>query len=230
MELSQLQEGLPERFRPTVAYLISMLPKILPDEWPLVSNHTDLLARRALELADPPSWGPYFGPCSAVHPWLNSCLNVPLERFWEVFKWMFPIYGALHLIPMVLFKRNTVMKDPAHMLVRAGWGTARSSAFLGVFVVIFQGECLFSALCFSLYSNICSILTVIAPSMELLKIQPLHLPHLSPLLPHHLLQTNPPNLPRPPHPPTPPHLPNPQTLLLARRPPLRTLPIRRRET
>ena len=32
------------------------------------------------------------------------------------------------------------MKDPAHMLVRAGWGTARSSAFLGVFVVIYQCE------------------------------------------------------------------------------------------
>lgn len=43
MELSQLQEGLPERFRPTVAYLISMLPKILADNWPLVPNHTDLL-------------------------------------------------------------------------------------------------------------------------------------------------------------------------------------------
>ena len=43
MELSQLQEGPPERFRPTVAYLISMLPKILADDWPLVPNHTDLL-------------------------------------------------------------------------------------------------------------------------------------------------------------------------------------------
>lgn len=104
------------------------------------SNRTDLLARRALALADPPSWGPYFGPCSAVHPWLDSCLNVPSERFWEVFKWMFPIYGALHLIPMVLFKRNTIMKDPAYMLVRAGWGTARSSAFLSVFIVIYQCE------------------------------------------------------------------------------------------
>ena len=59
---------------------------------------------------------------------------------------MFPIYGALHLIPMVLFKRNTVMKDPAHMLVRAGWGTARSSAFLGVFVVIYQCEFLLGVL------------------------------------------------------------------------------------
>ena len=43
MELSQLQNGLPERFRPTVAYLISMLPKVLADDWPLVPNHTDLL-------------------------------------------------------------------------------------------------------------------------------------------------------------------------------------------
>jgi hypothetical protein len=51
---------------------------------------------------------------------------------------MVPIYGALHLIPMVLFKRKTVLQDPAKMLVRAGWGTARSSAFLGVFVVIYQ--------------------------------------------------------------------------------------------
>ncbi|KAJ3564876.1 hypothetical protein NP233_g8003 [Leucocoprinus birnbaumii] len=43
MELSQLQTGLPERFRPTVDYLISMLPNLLAANWPLVPNHTDLL-------------------------------------------------------------------------------------------------------------------------------------------------------------------------------------------
>ncbi|KAJ3555410.1 hypothetical protein NP233_g12215 [Leucocoprinus birnbaumii] len=43
MELSQLQTGLPERFRPTVDYLISMLPNLLAADWPLVPNHTDLL-------------------------------------------------------------------------------------------------------------------------------------------------------------------------------------------
>ncbi|KZT36565.1 hypothetical protein SISSUDRAFT_1114570 [Sistotremastrum suecicum HHB10207 ss-3] len=42
-ELSQLQAGLPERFRPTVTHLISVLPSLLEDTWPLVPNHIDLL-------------------------------------------------------------------------------------------------------------------------------------------------------------------------------------------
>ncbi|KLO08911.1 hypothetical protein SCHPADRAFT_908233 [Schizopora paradoxa] len=42
-ELSQLHEGLPERFRLTLADLIFMLPSLLEANWPLVPNHTDLL-------------------------------------------------------------------------------------------------------------------------------------------------------------------------------------------
>lgn len=42
-ELTQLRTGLPERFRPTLEYLISMLPSLLAANWPLVPNHTDLL-------------------------------------------------------------------------------------------------------------------------------------------------------------------------------------------
>ncbi|KIY66631.1 hypothetical protein CYLTODRAFT_354692 [Cylindrobasidium torrendii FP15055 ss-10] len=42
-ELSQLHVGLPERFRPTLANLISTLPSLLQADWPLVPNHTDLL-------------------------------------------------------------------------------------------------------------------------------------------------------------------------------------------
>ena len=42
-ELSQLRTGLPERFRPTLDYLIKMLPSLLTANWPLVPNHTDLL-------------------------------------------------------------------------------------------------------------------------------------------------------------------------------------------
>lgn len=85
-----------------------------------------------------PEFGPFYGPCEAVHPMIDSCLDVPADRFLAVFRWMVPIYGALHLIPMLLFKRKVVMKDPATMLLRAALGTARSSAFLGVFVVIYQ--------------------------------------------------------------------------------------------
>ncbi|KAL1940045.1 hypothetical protein VTO73DRAFT_9380 [Trametes versicolor] len=84
------------------------------------------------------TYGPPYGPCAAVHPDIDSCLTVQVLHFWEVFRWMLPIYGALHFIPMMLFRRNTFMKRPAHMLLRAALGTARSSAFLGVFVTIFQ--------------------------------------------------------------------------------------------
>ncbi|KAG8792199.1 hypothetical protein FRC12_006836 [Ceratobasidium sp. 428] len=39
---------------------------------------------------------------------------------------------------MLLFKRKEFMKQPWSMLKRSAYGTARSSAFLGVFVVIYQ--------------------------------------------------------------------------------------------
>jgi len=81
---------------------------------------------------------PRYGPCSAVHPALSSCASVPLDRFFAVFKWMLPIYGALHFIPVVLFKWKTFVQDPAKILLKATVGSMRSSAFLGVFVVIYQ--------------------------------------------------------------------------------------------
>jgi hypothetical protein len=53
---------------------------------------------------------------------------------------MLPIYGALHFVPAVLFKWKVFMQDPGKVLMRAGLGSLRSSAFLGVFVVIFQSK------------------------------------------------------------------------------------------
>jgi len=53
---------------------------------------------------------------------------------------MLPVYGALHFIPMILFKRRLFMKNPTEMLLKAGWGTARSSTFLGLFVFIYQSK------------------------------------------------------------------------------------------
>lgn len=76
-----------------------------------------------------------------MHPDIDSCVMVQIVHFWEVFRWMLPIYGALHFIPMMLFRRQKFMKDPMPMLARAAWGTARSSSFLGAFVIIYQGEC-----------------------------------------------------------------------------------------
>lgn len=86
------------------------------------------------------SFGSRFVPCAVVHPELDSCITVQFAHFWEVFKWMLPIYGALHFIPVMLFRRDKLMKDPSRMLLRAAWGTGRSSAFLGAFVLIYQGK------------------------------------------------------------------------------------------
>ncbi|KAK7394034.1 hypothetical protein QQX98_013183 [Neonectria punicea] len=41
--LFQLSRELPERFRPTLKRLISNLPGLFAEDWPLVPNHTDLL-------------------------------------------------------------------------------------------------------------------------------------------------------------------------------------------
>lgn len=107
-------------------------------------NKADLLSLRSQFLnpvlsADGLSaYFPIYAPCSAVHPALSSCASVPLDRFFAVFKWMLPIYGALHFIPAVLFKRKAFMQDPGSMLLKATTGSIRSSAFLGVFVVIYQ--------------------------------------------------------------------------------------------
>ncbi|KAL0950380.1 hypothetical protein HGRIS_010342 [Hohenbuehelia grisea] len=101
-------------------------------------NLKALLDLRAGATALSPTFGPPHAPCPSVHPAIDSCLSVPPQRFYEVFKWMLPIYGALHFVPAVLFKGRDFFKQPLKMLLKAGWGTARSSAFLGIFVIIYQ--------------------------------------------------------------------------------------------
>ena len=106
-ELSQLQAGLPERFRPTLANLISMLPSLLEANWPLVPNHTDLLENN---IHVDPSNGALMGICdwrdAVISPFgmslggLETMLGVPKMKvawlyhanqqslrthFWDVF-------------------------------------------------------------------------------------------------------------------------------------------------
>lgn len=100
-----------------------------------------------------PSFPSRFGPCEVIHPMIDSCLTLPFPRFMAVFKWMLPVYGALHFIPTILLKWNAFIRDPKYMLLRAGWGTARSSAFLGVFVVIYQVYFCFKHWAYTLISS-----------------------------------------------------------------------------
>jgi len=101
------------------------------------ANATRLFERLSVAATTGDFGGP-FVPCDAVHPWIDSCVLAPVDRFASVFRWMFPIYGALHLVPAVMFKRKTFFQKPWEMLGRALWGTVRSSAFLGTFVAIYQ--------------------------------------------------------------------------------------------
>src|SRR5258708_38221725 len=78
--------------------------------------------------------------CETIHPWIDSCLYVEVERFIKVFFWMFPVYGALHFIPMLLFRRQVFMREPLFVSLKSLKGTVRSSMFLSVFVLIFQCE------------------------------------------------------------------------------------------
>lgn len=93
-------------------------------------------------LATGPDYKPHifppYTPCATIHPDLTSCVNLPLDKFLQVAWWMLPIYGALHFIPPVLFKWPAFRRDPAKVFVRASLGSVRSSAFLGVFVILFQ--------------------------------------------------------------------------------------------
>ncbi|KAF8837288.1 hypothetical protein BDN67DRAFT_973164 [Paxillus ammoniavirescens] len=122
----------------TGTFNVGDLDKILRREDLIPVNRTAILARKALATSTPPNFGPPYPPCGAVHPWVESCMAVPLPRLWVVFKWAFPIYGALHFIPMVLFKRSAFLSNPLRMLARASLGTIRSSAFLATFIAAFQ--------------------------------------------------------------------------------------------
>jgi hypothetical protein len=52
---------------------------------------------------------------------------------------MLPVYGALHLIPTLVLRRQHFVRDPLKMLARVAMGVTRSCSFLGIYVVIYQG-------------------------------------------------------------------------------------------
>jgi len=86
-----------------------------------------------------PNYGDPYAGCAAVHPKRFSCRNDALIRFCEVWRWVFPVYGALHFVPALLLRRARFIQDPLRMFLRTLWGSSRSSAFLGAFVMIYEG-------------------------------------------------------------------------------------------
>ncbi|KIK70861.1 hypothetical protein GYMLUDRAFT_32929 [Collybiopsis luxurians FD-317 M1] len=115
-------------------------PEITPSNRASLLNLKDTFFKlQALSPGEVMPYFPHYATCAAIHPAQTSCWSVPTVRFFEVAKWMLPIYGALHFVPAVLFKRSTFMKNPWKVLIKAAIGTGRSSSFLGLFVIIYQG-------------------------------------------------------------------------------------------
>ncbi|KAF5385411.1 hypothetical protein D9757_005387 [Collybiopsis confluens] len=114
--------------------------EITPSNKALLLSLKDTFSKiQTLSPGEPSPYFPHYSTCAAIHPAQTSCWSVPTIRFFEVAKWMLPIYGALHFVPAVLFKRSTFMKNPLKVLMKAAIGTGRSSSFLGLFVIIYQG-------------------------------------------------------------------------------------------
>jgi hypothetical protein len=107
-----------------------------PDVTP--ANLSSLLALRERGLTDPGA-GPYYAPCSVLHPMADSCRWVAFTRFIEVSRWMLPTYAALHFVPSLLLRWGAFRADPGRFVVRSGVGSLWSSAFLGAFVIICEG-------------------------------------------------------------------------------------------
>jgi hypothetical protein len=77
-------------------------------------------------------------PCELVHPWENSHVWSPVDRFIEVTRWILPVYMTLHFVPAVFLRMRAFKKDPIRVFLRSLFGSIRSSSFLGMFVIIFQ--------------------------------------------------------------------------------------------
>ncbi|SPO21849.1 uncharacterized protein UTRI_01342_B [Ustilago trichophora] len=76
--------------------------------------------------------------CALVHPWETSHWRSPIDRFFEVTRWILPVYLTLHFVPAVFLRPGKFLKDPLGATLRSLRGSVRSSSFLGVFVIIFQ--------------------------------------------------------------------------------------------
>lgn len=111
--------------------------KVINWRKPTTAKNASLIEAYAAR-AEQGDFGPPFAPCETIHPWVDSCVGTQVDRFQEVWRWMLPVYGALHFIPPMLLRRKVFMKDPTRALFKSAWGTARSCSFLATFVIIFQ--------------------------------------------------------------------------------------------
>ncbi|TNY20044.1 hypothetical protein DMC30DRAFT_272138, partial [Rhodotorula diobovata] len=102
---------------------------------PLNAARIEAYAQRAELEGD---FGPPFAPCEVVHPWMESCVWNGVDRWHHVFRWIAPVYAALHFLPPLLLRYKAWMKSPSTALLKSLLGTLRSCSFLASFVALFQ--------------------------------------------------------------------------------------------
>lgn len=77
--------------------------------------------------------------CVMAHPHTTNHLYAFTEVFASVWKRIMPVYLTLYLVPSLFLRPSAFLKDPKKSLLRIILGASRSSAFLGLYNVLFQG-------------------------------------------------------------------------------------------
>ncbi|KAG0252805.1 hypothetical protein BG011_006735 [Mortierella polycephala] len=79
-------------------------------------------------------------PCAVLHPWADSCKVTSIQRFIHVMRSIVPVYATLNFVPLVVLRMKRLHKDPLNVLSKTTFNTVRSSAFLAVFVSLYQTQ------------------------------------------------------------------------------------------
>ncbi|CAG8495434.1 8895_t:CDS:10 [Funneliformis mosseae] len=96
--------------------------------------------KNALEVAYNLPPRPVSIPCELVHPKFDSCVYTNIERFYQVFRRIAPVYATLNFVPMIAFKFQQLAKDPTALIQKSTFNTIRSSTFLATFVASYQSH------------------------------------------------------------------------------------------
>jgi hypothetical protein len=70
--------------------------------------------------------------CGYIHP-NHSCLTYALTLWAKVLPGCFLMYAPIHLIPVLVYKRKMLFKDPLSVITGFLKNSMRSALFLGVF-------------------------------------------------------------------------------------------------
>ncbi|PKC03706.1 hypothetical protein RhiirA5_363000, partial [Rhizophagus irregularis] len=99
--------------------------------------------KNALEIASNLPPRPVAIPCELIHPQFDSCIYTNIERFYQVFRNIAPVYATLNFVPMIAFKSAQLTEDPMALIKKSMFNTIRSSTFISTFVASYQTQICF---------------------------------------------------------------------------------------